>query len=115
MAKGKQKREKEEVVIRYVLADCHGVESYSEQDSQMMVMRANANRQRHAIYFRVQLTKEEDKQIFELVKQHQMVAALKRLKELREFIDFPQQMKAQYNNSLDLIPNNKLNPWGNRK
>lgn len=111
----KNKRQKEEVVIRFVLADCHGVESYLDQDIPMMVMRANSNRQRHAIYFRVQLTKEEDKEIFELVKQHKVASALKRLKELREYIDFPTQMKAQYNNSLDLIPNDKLDPWGNKK
>jgi hypothetical protein len=103
--------EMKSMVVRYMLADCEGIESWTTENISMHYMRAESNRQRHAIYCVVVLRKEDDAKINELMKANKYQSALKLVKKVAVGFQFPKGREGQYKNSLELIPNSKLNPW----
>tara|TARA_R110002167_G_scaffold157986_3_gene353073 strand:+ start:243 stop:554 length:312 start_codon:yes stop_codon:yes gene_type:complete len=96
------------------LADCHGIESMqlkedtSSQDRMMRMMRANANRQRHAVYFEADLDNPAEKIITEALRRGNCSMALEVLKQMSVEL----RSEEKYTNSWELIPNPKLDPYG---
>jgi hypothetical protein len=95
------------------IADAHGIESWnrkedvSERDRSYKIIRADANRQRHAIYYEVQMPDEKASIIEDILKDEDWILALEKLKEYsREFRTMPNHEK-----SIELIPNPKLDPY----
>ena len=95
------------------IADCHGIESLHEKDSvtsferQCQIIRANANRQRHAVYFEADLDKPALKIINEHLQEENYDLALEWLKRLNvELRSLP-----EHQSSWELIPNTKLDPY----
>lgn len=102
------------------IADAHGLESFMECEGLghapiTITMRAQLNRQRHAMVYWVELDDEQAKQVNEAIEQakkdsnwHMPLLLLKD----PDFIDtvaFEDSMK----NSWDMIPNDRLDPyWG---
>jgi hypothetical protein len=95
------------------VADAHGIESFHEKDQtndfdrQCRVMRADSNRQRHAVYYEVDL----DKAAFKVVNAHledgNCALALEWLKRLStELRSLPHHAE-----SWELIPNVNLDPY----
>jgi len=95
------------------IADAHGIESWNRKedvspaDMSYKIMRADANRQRHAIYYEVKMVEEDAQTIEDILKDEDWVLALEKLKEYsREFRTLPNHEK-----SIKLIPNPDLDPW----
>mgnify|MGYP003628148902 CR=1 FL=1 len=95
------------------IADAHGIESWnrkedvSERDRCIKVIRADANRQRHAIYYEVKMGLEDAQTVEDILKDQDWVLALEKLKEFsKEFRTMPNHEK-----SIKLIPNPDLDPW----
>lgn len=102
------------------IADAHGLESFMECEGMgyapmTITMRAQLNRQRHAMVYWVELNDEQVEQMNEAIEQakqdsdwHKPLLLLKD----PDFIDsvaFEDSMK----NSWDMIPNDRLDPyWG---
>ena len=95
------------------VADAHGIESFHEKDQTndfdrtCRMMRADANRHRHAVYFEVDL----DKAAFKIVNAHleegDYALALEWLKRLStELRSLP-----HHEESWELIPNVNLDPY----
>lgn len=96
------------------VADAHGIESFHEKDQttsfdrQCRIMRAGANRQRHAVYFEADLDKPALKIINGHLDDKQYGLALEWLKRLSlELRSLP-----GYEDSWKLIPNVELDPYG---
>ena len=95
------------------VADAHGIESFNEKNNttdferHCQIMRAGANRQRHAVYFEADL----DKPAFKIVNEHlnegNYALALEWLKRLSlELRSLP-----EHESSWKLIPNVDLDPY----
>lgn len=102
-------------MINYVgIADCHGIESFRKKDEStitdrsVMIMRAAANRQRHAIYFETFLDEAAADLVNNYLHEQEYEQALECLK--RTAIEF--SILPEYENSLKLIPNAELDPYG---
>jgi len=96
------------------IADAHGIESWNRKedvsptDMSYKIMRADANRQRHAIYYEVKVAEDDAQTIEDILKDEDWILALEKLKEFsREFRTMPNHEK-----SIKLIPNPDLDPWG---
>jgi len=96
------------------IADAHGIESLHEKDScssfdrNCRIMRANANRQRHAVYFEADLDKSALKIINNFLDESEYALALEWLKRLSlELRSLP-----EHEDSWKLIPNVDLDPYG---
>jgi len=103
-------------IIYKGIADCHGIESFvprenKEVNENILSIRAESNRQRHAILYFVELTVHTARTIDRLVDKGQYKMALTTLKAVANKWWFPQGKEKQYLNSLELIPNSKLDPW----
>ena len=99
------------------LADCHGIESFHRKedttsfDRACRIMRADANRQRHAVYFEVELEAPALKIITENLDSNEYGMALEWLKRLGlELKSLP-----AHEESWELIPNPKLETYNNVK
>jgi len=95
------------------IADAHGIESWnrkedvSERDRSLKIIRADSNRQRHAIYYEVEMSEDRGKEVEESLKDKDWTTALTRLKLYAEtFRTMPNHEK-----SIELIPNPKLDPY----
>ena len=95
------------------IADCHGIESWnrkedvSERDRSIKIMRADANRQRHAIYYEVEMKNIHAEHVEENLKEGKWADALILLREsASEIRTMPNHAK-----SIKLIPNPDLDPW----
>ena len=103
---------------KYVgIADAHGIESFiSEEEYKAkpfpFQMRADANRQRHAVSYVVELTEDRVAMIEKLLKENEYKKALTELKIQAVTIGFPKDRLSSYENSWALIPNDKLDPYG---
>lgn len=102
----------------YVLADAHGIESFTPTGDNfgMMNMRAQLNRQRHAVAFQaVFLDGYALRSVKNLLKKSNWKKALVSLKLAamagKVEIGIPAG-NAGYEKSLALIPNSDLDPWG---
>jgi Leu/Phe-tRNA-protein transferase len=97
------------------IADCHGIESMFEKNEEtekqgfILNMRVMSNRQRHAVLYEADLNDETLAEMNRLLHEEKdYIAALNYLKEnADELRGVPGQ-----ENSWDLIPNPKLDPWG---
>ena len=107
----------------YGIADAHGLESFvpvtfnTETDGfevdprelSMMVLRANANRHRHAVVYQANLPIPVCKEINELLKASKYAEALEKLKEGATDIRLARSPGAE--KSWKLIPNPDLDPY----
>ena len=102
------------------IADAHGLESFMECEGVghapfVITMRAQTNRQRHALVYWVELTYYKAEEMNEAIKQaqednnwHTPLLLLKN-PDFAESVAFEKSMK----NSWEMIPNDKLDPyWG---
>ena len=108
------------------IADAHGIESFIGLDalnasslltdrkknkgnalSQVLFLRAQCNRHRHAVAYRVELDSENAVRIGELIEGERFKDALVLLKQAAKNIKLGQHME----NSWALIPNDILDPW----
>jgi hypothetical protein len=106
--------------LYYGIADAHGVESFEtdtnidvpdKRTKGMMMMRAELNRQRHAIYYEVRIEKHDAFMINALLDKGEFIKAFKIIKKRAITIGFPENRRKNYENSWELIPNPKLDPW----
>ena len=94
----------------YGIADAHGLESFRPVtfNMAMMVLRANANRHRHAVVYQAELPIPACKDINNLLKDGKYDEALVKLKEEATYIMLAKSPGAQ--KSWNLIPNPDLDP-----
>tara|TARA_B100001123_G_C15305890_1_gene1022669 strand:+ start:88 stop:405 length:318 start_codon:yes stop_codon:yes gene_type:complete len=95
------------------IADAHGIESWnrkedvSDRDRSYQIIRADANRQRHAIYYEVDVEADDAQTIEGILEDQDWILALEKLKEYAQiFRTMPNHEK-----SIRLIPNPDLDPW----
>ena len=94
------------------VADCHGIESFQEKSTlssfeiSCRVMRAAANRQRHAVYYEVDLDEEALGIINEYLDKDDYAMALEWMKRLGLIMSLP-----EHEDSWKLIPNVNLDPY----
>lgn len=95
------------------IADCHGIESMvpkeeaTSRDIMIKVIRADANRQRHAVYYEVELDATALKMINRQLEENKYIVALSLLKELSLGTKLPKT----HAKSWKLIPNPDLDPY----
>ena len=102
------------------IADAHGLESFQECEGMgsapfAITMRAQLNRQRHAMVYWVELPDDRAEQMHEAIRQaqtdgdwHEPLLLLKN-PDFVEHVSFEDSMK----NRWDMIPNDRLDPhWG---
>lgn len=101
------------------LADCYGIESLfqvgethirgkQKQDLSMLNLRAEANRQRHALVFKVRLTDESAEMVEKLLEEQKSRRALLMVKRLAKKVWIHRGQEKSWK----LIPNPKLDPYG---
>lgn len=96
------------------VADCHGIESMLEkhdhttQDRMYQLIRAQANRQRHAVYYEVSLDDQTKAHIDEQLEQQNYPEALNLLKWMGQDL----KTDAAQIDSWRVIPDAELDPWG---
>ena len=100
----------------YGIADAHGIESFQPYANKVAdkfpyIMRAELNRQRHAVYYEITIEKIDADIVNVLIQQQKYTKALEIIKKRAVTIGFPQHRNKQYMNSWNLIPNDKLDPW----
>ena len=100
----------------YGIADAHGIESFlayekKSKDKFPYVMRAELNRQRHAVYYEVTMDKIDATIVNAHIDNGDYKKALQFIKKRAITIGFPENRNKQYINSWNLIPNSKLDPW----
>ena len=100
---------------RFGIADCYGIESYldvkeKEKTLNYMVMRARANRQRHAVVYEVEVTEEVNKKVQKLLRVKNWAMALVALKENALVVSVAKG--AGMEKSWGMIPNPELDPYG---
>ena len=90
------------------IIDAHGIESLTKKEKRTSVLlhlRAQHNRQRHATYFEVELEDEVAGLLLKQTKQDPIKAG--KLLKITPNLRVPEEMVE----SLDLIPNPKLDPY----
>ena len=100
-------------IVTYAgVADCHGIESFNRKEDMddmkrfYHILRADANRQRHAVYYEATIEREHVGVVEAYLKAEQYENALECLKRVAiEFICMP-----EHADSLELIPNPQLDP-----
>ena len=100
----------------YGIADAHGIESFlayekKSDDKFPYVMRAELNRQRHAVYYEVTMEQIDATIVNAHIDKGDYKKALQFIKKRAITIGFPENRNKQYMNSWNLIPNSKLDPW----
>jgi hypothetical protein len=96
------------------VADCHGIESFLPYEKNKDIMsaltlRAMYNRHRHAVFYMAVLTDKQVDLVENAIKAKDFKKALNRLKNCTVFLyDLPGK-----DNSWEMIPNPKLDPWRN--
>ena len=100
----------------YGLADAHGIETFEpysnrKDDSFPYNMRAQLNRQRHALYFEIEIEKVDADIVKALLEKKDYAGAFKFIKKRAVIIGFPEKNRSEYEKSWKLIPNPKLDPW----
>ena len=100
---------------KFGIADCYGIESYLDVKKKkkvlaFMQLRAEANRQRHAVVYEVEVLPAVDRKIRGLLKKKDWVNSLKVLKKEASMVSV--MKRAGMKNSWGMIPNPKLDPYG---
>tara|TARA_R110001583_G_scaffold109153_2_gene257816 strand:+ start:3294 stop:3635 length:342 start_codon:yes stop_codon:yes gene_type:complete len=99
------------------IADCHGLESFlplegNEVNLGFMVMRANANRHRHALVYQVELTPFQEGMMKSALENGAYIKACEMLHD-PAFIENVGVEKDMMN-SWEMIPNPRLDPYSGR-
>ena len=119
------RKKKHEAGTYFCLADAHGIETFMEYEEYEktnfpFTMRAEANRQRHAITFVIDLNQTEVDKIYECLEKEYYIEAFNVIKRAFESmakinnpqemgtIRFPQGLEEEYLTSFKLIPNHNL-------
>jgi len=125
------RKKKHEAGIYFCLADAHGIETFMEYEEYEktnfpFTMRAEANRQRHAITFVIDLNQTEVDKIYECLEKEYYIEAFNVIKRAFESmakinnpqemgtIRFPQGLEEEYLISFMLLPNHDLDPYSSR-
>jgi len=100
----------------YGIADAHGIESFlayekKPNDKFPYTMRAELNRQRHAVYYEVTMEPIDATIVNAHIDKGDYKKALQFIKKRAITVGFPENRNRQYTNSWNLIPNSKLDPW----
>ena len=100
----------------YGLADAHGIETfepYSNKTTDKFPynMRAQLNRQRHALYFEIEIEKVDANIVKALLEKKDFIGAFKFIQKRAVIIGFPENDRLAYEKSWELIPNPKLDPY----
>ena len=100
----------------YGIADAHGIETfqpyeYRADDKFPYNMRAQLNRQRHALYFEIEIEKVDANIVKALIDKKDFIGAFKMIKKRAVIIGFPEKDRSAYEKSWELIPNPKLDPY----
>ena len=97
------------------IADAHGIESYKDyksgEGSMVLFIRAETNRQRHAVVYVAEVSVTTDNEIQRALTAKNYIRALRVLKAGATGIGFPKSRDTLYRKSWSLIPNPKLDPW----
>jgi len=109
------------------IADCHGLESFipakkfNAEDMiledidnsvlQMMLLRTQFNPHRHAILYRVDLSKEDALVIYELLEEGDYVGALKHMKNTAIEVELADSTGRNKEKTWRMIPNPDLDPY----
>ena len=117
--------ENEQVTKWCGIADAHGIESFQKRDSieprdvYILQMRAGLNRQRHAVYYEVDLTETWSKAVIGCIERGDYIFALKILQDSRCAPIYGVSAlgcnEAELHNSWELIPDPTLDPWHGNK
>ena len=92
------------------IADAHGIESYFPEDKGaigILCLRASLNRQRHALFYRIDVTELQDRTIKKFLDDKNYIGALKYIKKNVKSVE----IQEGYQKSWKLIPNHDLDPW----
>lgn len=99
------------------IADCHGIESFlplegNEKQLGFLVMRAGANRQRHALVYQVEFDDTQEEIFKAVLADGDYIKACEMLHDSTfiENVGVEQSML----NSWDMLPNPRLDPFGGR-
>ena len=101
-------------LVKVGIADAHGIESYAPIDKKsisLLMLRAQLNRQRHAVYYEAVVSPESDKKIQSFLNKKDYIGALKTLKKVALEIRLGTTGMSNVQESWDMIPNPKLDPW----
>lgn len=105
-------------LVKAVLADANGIDGYTDYtDSAMlfMAMRAALNRHRHAVAFRVKVTRSVDAMIKSMLDKGDYTGALTTLKKVCPIVHFMKSKTLGFSGdpmkSYVLIPNPTLDPY----
>ena len=94
------------------IMDCYGIDSFMEEknaNKTALYMRVQFNRQRHAIFYEVDLTIVQSTKIKQMIEKKDYIGACKKLKVITcENIRLPKE----HHKSFMLIPNPDLDPYG---
>lgn len=100
------------------IADAHGIESFmpkvANTQTGIMQLRATTNRQRHAVYFELELDDANADIIEKQMQDGKYAEALKDLKVIVDEDELPIRLAGggDVAASFNLIPNPDLDPWG---
>jgi hypothetical protein len=111
----KQKTE-QNLITMGGIADCHGIESFLpeerfDEQSSILLLRAETNRQRHAVVYEVTLKPKDVYNINKQLNEGLYKEALLMMKMTAVGIGFPTSSLKSYKKSWLMIPNSKLDPW----
>lgn len=96
------------------IADAHGIESYEPAEFtnlNVLKLRADMNRQRHAVVYSVKVGLELDKKITDAIANDDFTGALDILKANENIIELKVAATGDAIGSWELIPNPKLDPY----
>lgn len=90
------------------VADCHGLESFMELEKcgnpVALKLRADANRQRHAIFYQIKINSNDEEKVKKLIDKEDYKKALSFVKTLNIMVP------PEHIHSLGMIPNDDLDP-----
>ncbi len=101
------------------IADAHGIESFVEKSKKgnqhaLMCIRAITNRQRHAVYYELELDSSLVSDITDELSSNGPIAALNTMKVIADEYEIEVRLGGGGDvvGSYNLIPNPDLDPWG---
>ena len=112
-------RMKQEIKTYYGIADAHGIESFFTEEEMHKtkfpyVLRADLNRQRHAVFYEVELLLPDVEVVKQLIKKGKYQESLQFIKKNLKKLSFPKAQSTDYGKSWKLIPNPDLDPGGKK-
>ena len=101
------------------IADCHGIESFlpmegNEKQLGFLVMRAGANRHRHALVYQVELTPDQSDSIKQMMENGKYILACRALHDPAFLQNALVGVETSMIDSWEMIPNPRLDPYNGR-